>query len=339
VNALEPHAGGAIVGDQPAAWQAAAAAWLESKFNRGHSPHTRRSYERVLAGWFEFLAQLGRDPGQVGGVEVQAYQKRLNDLGRAPATVAQRLAVISSFYRFAQHKFTLQDRGREVTLIQFNPVDRAERPRLDPFAGSQKVYPDELTLLLAQPDRQTLQGRRDYSILLTFVFTGRRLAELARLTWGDLYFSGQQVFYAYTGKGGKSGRRQLPPPAWAAIRDYLTYAGRIARMGPNSPLWLAHSDAGQYLPNVSPNQGEQPLSVAMIRRLVNRYTRQALGRSVSPHALRHAAAILRERAGDDPRAIQKFLDHSSLEMTDRYMSAMRIEADGSWQQVADLLKV
>lgn len=332
-----PTASLATAGDP---WAAAVDAWLNAKEARSGSRHTRRAYAKALSDWLTFLADLDRHPGQAGGVEAGAYRDHLTGQGYRPATIAQRLAAVSSFYRFCQHRFTLQHEGREVTLIDYNPIDRAERPKVDPWAGAQKVEPGELAALLSAADRTTLQGKRDYSILVTFIFTGRRLAELARLTWGDLTQHKSRVTYRYTGKGGKRNERELPPPAWGSIGEYLTASGRMATLTAASPIWTAHTDAGQNLPNVTDHRpGTDPLSVAMIRRLINRYTAEALGRPVSPHALRHAAAAARDAAGDDARSIKNFLDHSSLDMTDRYLSRLRVDRDESWQGVAELVGI
>lgn len=335
---IKPDDQALALGKNP--WAAAREAWLNAKEQRTGSPHTRRAYAKALGDWLDFLSELGRQPSQARGVEVEMYRNHLANEGKAPATVAQRLAAVSSFYRYCKDKFTLEDAtGKEITLIDYNPIDRAERPKFDPFEGAQKVRPDEIADLLAGVNRDTIQGKRDYSILVTYLFTGRRLIELARLTWGDLTFSknGSKVSYTYKGKGGKGNTRELPPPAWEAIAAYLTESKRLGQMTPDAPLWIAHRENGRYLPNVAEIGPHRPLSVAMIRRLVNRYTLAALGRKVSPHALRHAAAMLREAAGDDPRTIQKFLDHSSLEMTDRYMSRMRTDKDESWRKVAGLI--
>jgi len=320
-------------------WDAARIAWLDAKENRTKSKHTRRAYEKTINDWLAFLADIDRHPSKAGGVEINTFAQQLASEGKQPATVKQRLAAISSFYSYCQHKFTLQTEQGEITLINYNPVDRAERPKVNPFEGAQKIRPNELPALIAAPDVSTIQGSRDYSLLLTFVFTGRRLAELARLVYGDLYFTDNQVSYSYVGKGNKANTRRLPPPAWKAIRNYLSKSKRLGSMTDTSPLWIAHSSAAKYFEHFEAREGERPLSVAMIRRLVNRYTLKSLGRKVSPHALRHAAAMVREQSGDDIRTIQKFLDHSSLEMTDRYLSSMRIDKDDSWQAVAELLEV
>jgi len=68
---------------------------------------------------------------------------------------------------------------------------------------------------------RTPVGLRDRPIILTFVFTGRRRADVFRLTAGDIAFEGSRAYYSYRGKGGKTGRRELPVPALRAIEAWL----------------------------------------------------------------------------------------------------------------------
>ena len=45
---------------------------------------------------------------------------------------------------------------------------------------------EEAEAILRVPDRRTLQGKRDYAILLTLLTTGLRKAEICNLKVGDL---------------------------------------------------------------------------------------------------------------------------------------------------------
>ena len=46
------------------------------------------------------------------------------------------------------------------------------------------------------------------------------------MTAGDLSFENEVCFYCYRGKGGKTGRRELPRPAVDALRAGLAAYGR-----------------------------------------------------------------------------------------------------------------
>jgi len=86
----------------------------------------------------------------------------------------------------------------------------------------------------------TVAGRRDRAILLTLVLTGRRRAEVIGLRAVDLSVEGETTYYAYRGKGGKRGRRELPHPAYQAICATLEDAGKeLTTMDQAESLWQA----------------------------------------------------------------------------------------------------
>src|SRR5207253_3531588 len=128
-------------------------------------------------------------------------------------TVGARIACLSSFYRFL----------RRMDLVASNPCDMLERPRSVTAPARGLTASDVRRLLAVVPD--TVRGRRDRAILLTLVLTGRRRSEVMNLRAGDITVEGETAFYSYRGKGGKTGRRELPRPAYEAIVATLADAG------------------------------------------------------------------------------------------------------------------
>ena len=108
--------------------------WLRDKFGISQSRHTRRSYETASNQWLDFLAgQRHRDgrpvqPWEVTGVHVRAWVEALEGKGLAAATINQRLAACSSFYRFVIDEVHLVD-GVERTAF----FDAEGRTRANPF--------------------------------------------------------------------------------------------------------------------------------------------------------------------------------------------------------------
>ena len=123
-----------------------------------------------------------------------------------------------------------------MKIVAANPCDAIERPRVT--VGVPKgLSADGVQRLLAVIPN-TPVGLRDRAIILTLVFTGRRRAEVFGLKAGDLAYENGRTYYVYRGKGGKTGRRELPTPAVEAIRTWLDAAGRdLETMKADDSLW------------------------------------------------------------------------------------------------------
>ncbi len=219
---MPPQSLPALPSGQPTPWEEAVYAFLIEKRARSGSTRTVESYARMLWPFFRV-----RTPDQVRSADVLAYAHGIGLSGRVPssATVGARIACLSSFYRFAIR----------MGLLAANPCDALERPRTIPSVARGYSADEVRRLLAVVPD--TVRGRRDRAILLVLVLTGRRRAEVIGLQAGDISLEGETAFYAYRGKGGKRGRRELPHPAYEAILRTLADAGaELATMEPEASL-------------------------------------------------------------------------------------------------------
>ena len=148
------------------------------------------------------------------------------------------------------------------------------------------------------------------------------MAEVIGLTAGDISLDGETAFYSYRGKGGKRGRRELPAPAYEALRASLSDAGlSLAGMEPTASLW-------------QPEAGVRGLTSSTFYNRFRRYLRAAGLPPTGLHILRHSAAKLRRDAGASIEAVSSFLDHSSLAVTSVYLRRLEGEVDRTWPDVA-----
>jgi integrase/recombinase XerC len=304
---MPPQSLPALPSGKPTAWEEAIYAFLVEKRSRSGSTRTVESYARMLWPFFRVTT-----PDQVRSADVLAYAHGIGLSGRVPSstTVGARIACLSSFYRF-----TIR-----MGLLAANPCDALERPRTVQSVA-RGLSADEVRRLLAVvPD--TVAGRRDRALLLTFVLTGRRRAEVIGLTAGDISLEGETAFYRYRGKGGKRGRRELPRPAYEALCATLTDAGlSLAEMDPGASLWQAGA-------------GSRGVTSSTFYARFRRYLRAAGLAPTGLHILRHTAAKLRRDAGASIEAVSSFLDHSSLAVTSVYLRRLEGEADRTWPEVA-----
>jgi site-specific recombinase XerC len=117
---------------------------------------------------------------------------------------------------------------------------------LDMPAGQGGMSAEQIQRLLAVvPDTRT--GLRDPAIILALTFTGRRRAEVMGLKAGNLMLDGDTIQCTYRGKGGKTGKRELPGPAYEAIVRALGAWGQsLETMAPDESLSLCVELAGPH---------------------------------------------------------------------------------------------
>jgi integrase/recombinase XerC len=299
--------------DDVPGWAQTVVAFLAEKERRSGSRRTVESYARML---WPFFDRVG-SPDKVTPAHVLAWAHGIGASGREPssATVGARIACLSSYYRFLIR----------MNLRTGNPCDALERPR-SVQAVARGMSADEVRRLLAVvPD--TVAGRRDRALLLFFVLTGRRRAEVVGLTSGDISVECDTAFYSYRGKGGKRGRRELPRPAYEALCATLTDAGlSLAAMDPGASLWQAGASV-------------RGITSSTFYARFRRYLRAAGLAPSGLHILRHSAAKLRRDAGASIEAVSSFLDHSSLAVTSVYLRRLEGEADRTWPDVAAAIGV
>lgn len=159
------------------------------------------------------------------------------------------------------------------------------------------------------PDRSTWLGRRDHALLLTAVQTGLRLSELIGLDRSAVSLEGGAHVRCF-GKGRKHRTTPLTKMARSALRDWLDETPRRG------------SDA--LFPTV---QGER-MSADTVQYLLAKYVAIAADRCpslrtkrVSPHVLRHSAAMELLDAGVDTTVISLWLGHESTRSTQPYLHA------------------
>jgi integrase/recombinase XerC len=295
-------------------WDQAFYAFLAEKERRSGSLRTVQSYSRMLD---HFWGGIGKSPDQVTPPEVFSWAHGIGLSGKRPSsvTIGARIACLSSFYRFLIR----------MGLLAGNPCEAIERPKTIP--GHAKGLTAEAIQRLLAVIPTTPSGLRDRALVLTFVFTARRRAEIIGLMAGNLVREGESVHYTYRGKGGKTGKRELPQPAYEAIVTQLTAWGKDLRtMAPDESLW----------PSAKNPRG---LTSGTCYGNLQRYLRKANLPQFGVHVFRHSGAKLRRDVGESVEDVSRFLDQSSLAVTTVYLRRLEGQADTGWAKVAAAIGV
>jgi site-specific recombinase XerD len=173
---------------------------------------------------------------------------------------------------------------------------------------------EEIEALLAVPNASTWLGRRDRTLLLVGVQTGLRVSELIGLDCQDVVL-GTGAHVRCLGKGRKQRCTPLRPETAKMLGAWLRERHGL----PESPVF----------PSIRGGR----LSRDAVERLITKYTHRAEPtcpslnqKNVSPHVLRHAAAMDLLHHGVDRSVIALWLGHESVETTQMYLHAdMRLK--------------
>ncbi len=223
--------------------------------------------------------------------------------GNSAVTRNQRLAAVRSFFSYAalscpEHAGLIQ----RVLAIPNKRVDRATVCFLTHA---------EVDALLDGPDRSTWIGRRDHALLVVAVQTGLRVSELTGLRIQDVHLGSGPHVWCH-GKGRKKRCTPLTPTTVSVLKAWL----RERRGQPADPLF----------PSRSRRRG--PLSPDAVGHLVRKHTLTAQnrcpslgGKTVTPHTMRHTAAMALLHSGVDVATIALWLGHEGLRSLNPYLHA------------------
>jgi integrase len=292
--------------------------WLDTKEGHSGSQRTRQTYAAILGSFREHLQQSGRDLDSDEAI-ISAQVQQWAALGDpAPATYNQRVTIVSSFYRHCHKHRLLPDCPPDLA--------RVDRRKAQRYGDAQPIPQETIRAALAQIDRATLAGKRDYALLLLALTTGRRVAEVAALRWGNCKLTGQTITVTTVrAKGNKTMIDTLSPAAGRALLAWLHayYGHTLAKQKKDAPLWVSLSTNG--------TEGR-----ALSETALKAISQARLG--VNFHALRHTFARSMEDAGAKVSEIQARLGHESLETTGRYLAALN-RAANPHAQALDLMFV
>jgi site-specific recombinase XerD len=275
---------------------------------RQASGHTIAAYRDAVKLLLVFaVEQTGKPPSRLDIADLDAplIGAFLNQLetgrGNSARTRNARLAAIHSLFRYAALRHP--EVAAVIARVLAIPPKRFDKALIT------YLTEQEITALLAAPDQATWTGRRDHAVLMLACQTGLRATELTGLTIGDVHL-GTGAHVSCLGKG----RKQRITPLTAATTAVL--AGWLAERGglPADPLFITRRGT--------------PLSRDALERRIARYTATAARtcpalreKKVSPHVLRHSAAMRLLNAGVDTTVIALWMGHENVATTQVYIHA------------------
>jgi len=292
----------------------AIAATLEAFFidrlakQRQVSAHTIAAYRDTMRLLLDFMtSRTGKRPSRLDwdDLDVEAVSAFLDhlqtDRGNSARTRNARLTAIRSLVHYASLRHP--EHAALFARVLAIPPKRFDK------ASVSFLTPPEVAALLAAPDRGTWQGRRDHALLFVAIQTGLRISELIGLNCADIT-TGPGGHVRCQGKGRRERAVPLTGETDAIIRVWL----RERRGQPGDPAFATRTG--------------RRLSRDAIEHRLTTHTATAtalcpslVGKTISPHVLRHTAAMTLLHAGVETTVIALWLGHADVRSTNAYLHA------------------
>jgi site-specific recombinase XerD len=274
---------------------------IAQRRSSGHTIAAYRDTWKLVLGFAS--SQLRKPPSQLAIADLDApligaFLGHLETVrGNSAATRNARLAAIHSLFRYAALRHP--EDAAVIARVLAIPPKRSDRALIT------YLTEEEITALLAAPDRATWTGRRDHALLMLACQTGLRATELITLTIGDTHL-GTGAHISCTGKGRKQRITPLTSSTVRVLQAWLAERGGL----PADPLF--------------PTRRGTPLSRDALERRVAKAAAACPAlreKKISPHVMRHSAAMRLLNAGIETSVIALWLGHENVATTQIYIHA------------------
>lgn len=276
---------------------------------KGCSPKTIDSYRYAFIFLLDYYNKALGIPADQMTIKSLTYERLLGFLDwlqsekkSGTATRNQRQAAINSFIRFLMYE--KPEFLNEYQKILGIPVKKAPQKEIS------YLKTDGVSALMRHVDAHRANGLRDYVMLMLMYTTGIRVSELINIQVKDLSLHEPYTLLVH-GKGKKSRYVPLMKDSIPIIQDYLK------EMGCQSPgkldEWLFINHMGRQFTRQGVNY------------IIKKYGTMArdsspdlIPDSLSPHKMRHTAAMELVDSGVDLIYIRDLLGHVSVKTTEIY---------------------
>lgn len=272
--------------------------YLEIEKNR--SAKTVENYNHYLVRFINF-SKIGKPEDMTEEVirKYRLYLNRLSDINDKPLK-----KVTQNYHVIALRAFLKYLAKRDIKTVS------AEKLELGKQEERQVTFlePQELERFLRAPSGTALADLRDRAILETLFSTGLRVSELCSLNRDSIDLKRGE--FSVRGKGSKIRVVFLSDTARTALATYLD-----KRPDADESLFI------RVPQNEKLEKYEKlRLTPRSVQRIIKKYAIIAgiVGKSVSPHSLRHSFATDLLRNGADIRSVQAMLGHASVTTTQIY---------------------
>ena len=288
-------------------------------FLQDYLPHERRFSRHTVQGYtdcFRLLVRYATEQTKIRpcalkiehftvGLLVAFLESLEKERNNSVGTRNIRLAAIKSFFRYLEYRVpSCLDHAMQVRAI---PLKRTDKPLID---WLERI---EMQAILDAPNTGTVPGLRDRAMVHVCYAAGLRVSELTGLTL-DSFSTPQLETIRILGKG----RRDRELPLWRETKTVLNEWLDVRPPVNNRYLFLnargraISTDGFAYI--LKQHVATAAQKVPSIK-----------GKRVTPHVLRHSAAMTILHATGDIRKVSLWLGHADINTTEVYLRASPAE--------------
>jgi integrase/recombinase XerD len=324
------------------------------KFQRGLADNSLDSYRWEVSQYLEWLKDRSLAVEAVRIKDIDDYLLFLKkEKDNTVKTANHKMYCLKTFYRWLQR----------IEVITANPLDVFQNTKTPKLLPHYLTEAEQKRLINAskngyhRPLRMNWLRKRDYLMVLFFLDTGLRVAELCSIEIKD--FDLKHGVLRVMGKGSKEREVILSDRVIKALRAYLRLAGQIIlnqAVGPGLPArgfnlsaicrkagvslttartfvernktgWASYQKLKKYvdenirglpLKYLFFNQGGRKMNTRHVFRIIQEIGERAGIEGVHPHLLRHSYATNLRRKGADLLLVKEALGHASVITTEMY---------------------
>ncbi len=277
---------------------------------------TKRTYAKALRVFFTYLHQ--EDIKEPTIEDLLAYRENLSNKSLEPTTIAGYINALKQFFRWLEEKGFYKNIAENIKGAKVNTQ----------YHRKEALTQEQARQVLATPNRSTLEGKRNYAILLLALCCGLRTIEIVRASKEDMTYKSGYRALMIQGKGklDKADFVKLPEPVEEAIKDYLQARGETY---PDAPLFASNSDR---------NNGERLSTNSISRIIKTAFRRCGLdSKLLTAHSTRHTFITLFLMNGGTLEEARQIARHNSINTTMIYNHALERAKNNGEAKVCALL--
>ena len=284
-----------------------------AKGSEGKSPHTLQVYQYGVEKLIRFTGD--QDISAITRADIERFFNELHRSSLSEASIANVWRGIRVLYKWAEQE--LDAPRPEKNLPRPQPPDKQIIPYSESECRAMINACDKTSISSSGYVMHRPTADRDRAIIFTFLDTGLRVSELARLRIKHLDLVAGEIHVEPFRSGIKSRGRSV----------YVSDSAKSA-------LWKYLARHKHQETDYLFTSGKHPMNRDSLNKLIRRLGKRADVRNANPHRFRHTFSIQYLRNGGDIYTLQKLLGHSSWKMCRKYLDIAQTDVENAHRKAS-----